>query len=486
MSQDTSKIKGMDRKGLSVFITDNSNDLIAGLTIAMQIVKAKKEGRIPLGKIAILSPNGYNGAKNKNLQIFKEEVMELGLIGILDKYSLMAESMLEETTNKDLVPTAYWEKIVRVTTPFETIIITDIIPFMNISSGYHYYDEELHFEKTINLIKSYANNINKKIIILVDKRKSISNYRAIIKSVIDAKFIFDYIVDNNSIKVSNSSYVESTPSEILSHDIKLKTIQKIVSSNDNKLIDIMTVKKRETLDMLTNGIINSMPLFKTGFSEIDRLLKGGLELGQVVSLTSDNEDMLTQFLLQVSMQSPIYFKTMFFNLIMNSRRLKEILKLKAETNTLLNIDRVQVLSIDTLEDNGDIGEIIEAIEHFIIEEDTRIFMINNDTMLGNAKSMLSTDTAELDSVYKKLQVVANKNDVLIIVGTIYDCLEDTKKPIPIEKTNYAINNIKTQIMISSKAGIKITKSLTQTKHIENSLLSLTIKKKDYSKRIEGK
>ena len=467
MATKENQLTALDKNTVKIVSIPNMESLILGVTIATKINSSKKENREAIKRILIISPNGFTGKSNTRLEHFREELSEVEGISTIDKYYVMSETLVEANQNKEYKPTENWDKLTKLSYRFDTIIITDIEPFIQPSKETTYYDASERLSKVLTLFNMYASKKEKSIVILSNKETAFNK----MKHLTAGKDVYEVSTKQASIIVSNEKHIGGDLLQKEEFNLDTKSIANIKKDRTVKIDDILYQTKRTTLDMIQKGNIRSMPRYPTGYIGLDKVLYGGLETGQVVSLISDEEDMATHFVMQMALQSPIYFKPLVINLTMNPRRLKELLNVKATQGGLLNSDKVQILTIDKLVEDGDVGELIEAINYYLKEEDTRVFMIDNDSLLGDKSVNTVSEYTELDNIYKKLQILANKLDILIIMVSIRDIDKSSNGALKMIGTQKAVNNVKTQIVVSSNGNSYVSKQLKPAERLSQNRLA---------------
>jgi len=447
----------LKNKNLKIIEAKNTDTLLVSILLSLELEKRNNNELDNGGRILILSPNGFAGKTNTTITKFANEIIERKKIVLADKYSVKAEA-ITEMRNGIAGATDYWKKIKSMSDSVSTIIIAGILPFVT-TDELEKNELDQKYKHTISLLMQYAKHNSKNILIVEGDDYSISTLKK--HTLQENVYTLDTDLDNKVwIKETDNNKNEKL-------QLTSTTMDKIFSENTQANIQqLLYPKRRVTLANISNGSLRSLPLCSTGFYEIDRELNGGFELGQVVSIISNSEDIITHLTLQMAVQFPIYYKSLIFNLSMNPRRFKEVLSTKISLRegnySKNNSERVQAITIDRLENDGDITEIIETIELFFREDDTRVFIIDNDSLLSNSARGNLSPTQETDSIYKKLQVIANKLDLLIIVLTT-SSEELTNMVAKIPNSERAIDYAKTQIVITLNNKIYISKKLSQAK-----------------------
>ena len=423
------------------------NPTILSLIVAINLIK--KSGSSG-EKILLKNTVGTFGKNNKRISFLKNDIATFkSQFLTLDKYSFS-----DILFDKD-----YWLKIEKDYPDINTIIISDITTFaLDANIKYTETEKTNKYQLCLREMRLFAENKNKYIVIIETKMKN----EEYINPFIFKQNVYNFIIENN--KMSLLDYTDNS--------FQL-TISEEKNSSDDEAIDIRKLIsniKRINFDNVAKSSLRTLPLCKTGFSALDIKLGGGFELGQVVSIVSSDNDILTQFSLQMATQLPDYYNPLYICLTMNLRRLKNMLSHKnkiQEDNQYYNSNQenIHLLTNDKLENDGDVLEIIEAIEYYYENEDSRIIFIDSDDMLQIINSTFNDSRREVDEIYKRLQVLANKLDILIIIHSestqeILDKVRDkeVQNIIPIDNSIKAIKYAKTQVHIEDN-GITIMKSL---------------------------
>lgn len=441
--------KKLTDKNMKFIKAKGTDTLIVSMLLSLILSSKNKSELDNNGRTIIVSPKGFIGKANTKIAVFRDEITEKKTILVADKYTLQAKDLTEFGEDGKMVASKYWAELHRKFEGVSNIIITNLAPFV---STQIIPKEELikKYRGTISLFKRYA-DLNKKNIIIVENEDNPINA---LGSLLDKNNQFEIAIESNNVYIKDTS--DGKDDKVL---LRPDSLENLLNSNpDLQVKDVISSVKRVTLGAISGGSIRSLPPCPTGYAKLDDRLDGGLELGQVLSLVSDNEDIPTHFTLQMALQLPPYYKSLIINLSMNPRRLKEILDVKRNDNQGF----VQALTVDSLDEDGDIGEIIETIKYYFKEEDTRVFIIDNDSLLSDTSKNFSDERREMDSIYKKLQMVANKLDVLVIVCSQAFDIKDGNSVVKIDNSLKAIDYAKTQIVIT-RDGINVTKELLSVK-----------------------
>jgi len=428
--------------------------LMASILLSIKMHSIEKTASQKNSRILILSTEGFIGSGNNKLEQIMDDLQSRMEIMIADKYTLKAKR-ITETREDTIVPSEYWRKLSKTLERVDVIIVDKSTTFM-IDETTQNISADFMFSVGTQLLETYAKRRGKSIIIVEEEDTPIERLEG---KILQENKLKMYLEDDDLFLRSET--VEGKPKL----KIDPKSLSDATRDDKSKIEKIIRKKNRLTLKGIEGANIRSLPVCKTGFEKLDEILHGGLELGQVVSMTSQNTELLTQMALQMVLQMPQYYTPMIINLTMNSRRLKDILETKAkivqDERAKDPNEKVRVLPLETLEKNGDIDEIIEAMEYFYKDEDVRIFILDNDNLIQDNSRNYQDHKAEKDAVYRKLQILSSKLDILIIVLTQGEEIE--KGIVQIDGSNKAIECVKTQIVLSVEKGIIVTKQLLPAK-----------------------
>lgn len=441
--------KRLAEKNVKLIKAKGVDTLLLSMILGVDLQTKNRNELDNKGRVLILSTMGFIGNTNTKLAPFRAEITKNKNILIADKYTLKAEEITQRGADGKVTSSPFWKKISVKAESMSTIIITNFSPLVN-TKPLPKDELDAKYRSSIKLLIMYADLYKKNIIIIEDEDYSIE----VLSKEIEPKNIFEVNLENNNLFIKESANGD----KIL---IKSNALENITKGEDRPSIqDIIYTKKRVTLDAISSGSIRSLPSCPTGFYELDQVLGGGLELGQLVSFISENEEFSTHFTLQMALQLPAYYKSLIINLSMNPRRFKEMLDHKNKNNQ----DKVQALTVDRLQNDGEIKEIIEAIRYYFENEDTRVFIIDNDSLISDTSKNFSDPQRETDSIYKKLQMVANKLDVLVII--LSQSLKEigSDSVVKIDNSIKAVEYAKTQIAITSDIKLFVTKQLSSVKN----------------------
>lgn len=458
-------------KGIKLIQCDKEIDTLAlSLLTGLNISENNKKTSTIDNKIVILAPTGYIGKSNKKLVPLLEQVKGAKNIFALDKYTLKAEEFTRRDEARGITTSSdYLDRLLSNIGSAGTIIIASISPFVySIDTQKNEIKEK--FDSVYRILKEYAEDRKKNLIIIEENTLALDNLTALF----DRKSTLETVLGSTvSVKNNKDSILEITPVSLV-EKLALNPQQK----NNETVSRLLVNTRKVTLDAIGKGTLRSLPLCSTGFKALDAYLEGGFEMGQVVSVVSENPDYALHFTLQMALQMPTYYRAMFISLAMNPRRFKEILDLKARQYEAGNLnstqDKIQALTIDRLTDDGDIEEILDVMRSCASEEDVRVFFIDNDSLLSDNHKIFTDPARETDSVYKKLQIVANKHDILVVlISCSQDILSQINKAgsVNIDNSVKAIDFVKTQIVIANEGKVKVTKKMNSPQKTYHNALS---------------
>jgi len=435
------------KHGLFLVDIPGINPTIFSLILTLNLIKKSSATE---EKILLKDTVGTLGKSNTRIHFLTEEIETYqNQFLSLDKYNFLDKNF------DDL----YWQNIGKKYPDINTIIITDISLFtFNKEVNYSDFEMREKYKSSLRRMRLFAENYNKYIIILESKKID----KEYIYPFIFKHNIYNFIIENNKMFLrNNSEYIFPLLLNNLEED------------SPNYIEDIrkkISIIKRINFQNVSRSSLRTLPLCRSGFRELDNKLEGGFELGQVVSIVSSDNDILTQFSLQMATQLPNFYNPLYICLTMNLRRLKDMIShknmiQKKNNASESNQENIHLLTNDKLDKDGDITEIIEAIEHYHMNEDTRIIFIDSDDMLQITTSTFNDSRREIDEIYKRLQMLANKLDILIFVQSelteeIISKIEHTKikNAIQIDNSIKAVKHAKTQIRIESN-GMSVIKEL---------------------------
>ncbi len=162
-----------------------------------------------------------------------------------------------------------------------------------------------------------------------------------------------------------------------------------------------------------------VPKYETGISFIDKPFKGGLALGQLITITGDAEAGKTMLLNQLVGNVSKGYKCLYFSLEFNKRQLREnfLQRIKSGVLSEESIKNVEVIVTDTKEydnmKNIEIGELYTMLHIMRDQISKGIKFIAIDSTLEFYVNELKGEE-ETTTIFRELALIAKKNDVLLI------------------------------------------------------------------------
>jgi len=180
--------------------------------------------------------------------------------------------------------------------------------------------------------------------------------------------------------------------------------------------DRSVAKKQKLSDML-NKHTQPTITYGTGLEFLDNVLGGGFELGQLVTITGEQESGKTQLVNQILFNIASGFKCLYFSLEFNERQLIEYTKKKIKSCNL-SFDRFDNINVITDEmTTGNIDDILIDIKQEYRENGTKFVVIDSQMMLYEDDTTLKYSTSEerITSIFRKLHNLSKKLDICILL-----------------------------------------------------------------------
>ena len=168
-----------------------------------------------------------------------------------------------------------------------------------------------------------------------------------------------------------------------------------------------------TVYELINLDLPQQTKYETGIDFLDNTFMGGFELGQLVTITGEQEAGKTMLLEQILGNITKQHKALYFSLEFNKRQAKKVffnrLKRKSvEENALKNIEIVTTDMID--------GNLFDIIKHTKDAIKRGVKFIGLDSTLMLFVEGMSGEQ-EVTEIFRQLQKVTVQNDVLFFIIT---------------------------------------------------------------------
>ena len=185
--------------------------------------------------------------------------------------------------------------------------------------------------------------------------------------------------------------------------------------NDNEIVTNQEIKNQyesKTLFELLNDEFQSETIYSTGLDFIDKPLEGGFAMGQLVTITGEQEAGKTQLLNQILSNVANGFKCLYFSLEFNKRQIVKYFQKKLNNQTIIKeaLKNIYIITNDMID--AEISNILGAIEHFIKEKETKFIAIDSTLAIYHKDY---AGEQEITEIFRQLQAVTLRNDVLLFV-----------------------------------------------------------------------
>lgn len=225
-----------------------------------------------------------------------------------------------------------------------------------------------------------------------------------------------------------------------------------------------------TVYELINLDLPQQPKYESGIDFLDNAFMGGFELGQLVTITGEQEAGKTMLLEQILGNITKQHKALYFSLEFNKRQAKKVffnrLKRKSvEENALKNIEIVTTDMID--------GNLFEIIKHTkdAIKRGVRFIGLDSTLMLF-VEGM--SGEQEVTEIFRQLQKVTVQNDVLFFIitqGSKEDNRDGKVSIFGSQKANH-FTNIMLHLTFErekNKRGIIVAKNKQEGKYLNQEI-----------------
>ena len=228
----------------------------------------------------------------------------------------------------------------------------------------------------------------------------------------------------------------------------------------------MKNQKNKTIFDLLNEKYQSETIYQTEIDFIDKPLKGGFAMGQLVTITGKQEAGKTQLLNQILCNVANGFKSLYFSLEFNKRQVAKYFqnKLNSKTTTKKALNNIYIITNDMID--TEISNIIETIEYFIKELGVKFIAIDSTLAIYNKDY---TGEQEVTEIFRQLQKVTLENDVLLLVISQSSKQDNKENRISIFGSQKA--NHYTNIMIHIKYNKDETRELIFAKNKQTGIHS---------------
>ncbi len=181
--------------------------------------------------------------------------------------------------------------------------------------------------------------------------------------------------------------------------------------------DTISAEKNISLFDLLNEKLKPIIQYQTGLNFLDNVLGGGFELGQLVTITGEQESGKTQLVNQILFNVAKGFNCLYFSLEFNKRQLIEYTRNKINK---CNLDHERFKNIKVITDEmttGDIDDIVILIKQNFRKFKTKFVVIDSQMMLYDDDDKLKYSTSEekISSIFRKLHNLSKKLDICILL-----------------------------------------------------------------------
>jgi predicted ATP-dependent serine protease len=166
-------------------------------------------------------------------------------------------------------------------------------------------------------------------------------------------------------------------------------------------------------DLLQENIPNP-PKYESGISFLDEALEGGFEMGQLVTITGEQEAGKTMLINQILANVAQGHKCLYFSLEFNKRQLQKNFaqRIKQGGVKLEATKNIEVVTTDMTD--GLLASVLAKIEYHIKQQGVKFIGIDSTLMLYIEELGGEAETTE---IFRRLQKITVENDTLIFVIT---------------------------------------------------------------------
>lgn len=225
----------------------------------------------------------------------------------------------------------------------------------------------------------------------------IPNINAYLKAMKDATYSAHFEFELRNI-IGNERLISTQKSE---------KIKSLTEKFENSVTEVEPITAKSLIDTP----FEELPRYVTGVDFLDDIFDG-FELGQLVTITGQQETGKTQLATQILLNIINTHKALLFSLEFNRRKLRNYL-LKKSVHALHNLFTVTQDMV-----SGEIDQLIYIIRQSYHKNDTKFVLIDSQIMLFDESKKFNTSEEEITSFYRKLHKIANDLDILVfIIGT---------------------------------------------------------------------
>ncbi len=180
-------------------------------------------------------------------------------------------------------------------------------------------------------------------------------------------------------------------------------------------------------------------LFPVDIDFLDEKLEGGLELGQLITITGEQESGKTKMLEQILSNLSNNHKSLYFSLEFNKRQVRSYFlnKLRMKQITERALSNIIIITSDMIEPN--LNNIIGAINQHIVSDDIKFIGLDSTLMLY--AEQLSGEP-EVTEIFRQLhQITVSQNVVLFTItqGSKQDNRDNRVSIFGSQKANHFAN-----------------------------------------------
>jgi len=206
--------------------------------------------------------------------------------------------------------------------------------------------------------------------------------------------ILKEIENDNSNIAQLTNYIETEISNLQKNNINQKDIF---------LSDLLNEKEKKTI------------LHSTGIDWLDEIFDGGIELGQLITITGEQEAGKTQLINQILFNISNNFKSLYFSLEFNKRQLINYTKKKKRTCKLSKKTLNNIIIITDENTTGDINDIIWEIKQKYKKYSVKFVFIDSLMMLQDDLGKFATMEEKISSIFQKLHHLSKQLDICIFL-----------------------------------------------------------------------
>jgi len=194
-----------------------------------------------------------------------------------------------------------------------------------------------------------------------------------------------------------------------------------------------------TLLELIKQDLKQPPIYSTDIDFIDDIFNGGIQLGQLVTITGEQESGKTKLMEQILSNVSKGFKCLYFSLEFNKYQVASyfMMKLKKGYITQKQLNNIIIVTTDLIDPS--IDNIIKTIDYHI--KNDNITFIGLDSTLNLYHNTLRGEEETTD-IFRQLQAVTIANNVLLFAiaqNAKQDLKDDRVSIFGSQKANHFTN-----------------------------------------------